>query len=113
MACDTWRNKIEAYADAELPATEMRALGEHLPACPSCTADLLSRVQMKRAVHAAGKRFSPSEELRQRVQKQLPAENKRGRLWDWAPKFVAAAAIVAIAFVLFRGWSTSQQEQIF
>ncbi len=30
MACDTWRGKIEAYADAELSADEMRAMGEHL-----------------------------------------------------------------------------------
>ena len=113
MACDNWRNKIQAYADAELSAAEMRAMGEHLPACASCTADLLSRVQLKRAIHAAGKRYSPREELRQRVQTKLPAANKSGWFWNWAPQFVAAAAFVAIAFLLFRGWSSSQQGQIF
>jgi anti-sigma factor RsiW len=113
MACDIWRNKIDAYTDAELSEGEMRALGEHLPACASCTADLLCRVQLKRAIHAAGKRYSPSEELRQRVQKRLPTANKRGWLWNRAPKFLAAAALVAIVFVLFRGWSAAQEEQIF
>jgi len=113
MACDTWRDKIDAYADAELPAGEMRAVGEHLPSCPSCTADLLSRVQLKRAVMTAGKRFSPSLDLRQRVQKGLPMENKPVWLWGWAPKLAAAAALVVIAFLLLRVWSAYQQTQTY
>jgi anti-sigma factor RsiW len=113
MGCDTWRNKIEAYADAELPAGEMRAMARHLPSCPACTADLLNGVQMKHAVRAAGKRYSPGDELRQRLQKKLPAPIKRGAFWNWAPKIVSAAAFIAIALVLFRGWSSSWQEQIF
>jgi hypothetical protein len=57
MACDSWRNKIEAYADAELSAAEMRAMGDHLRALRFLHSDLLSRVQLKRAVKTAGKRF--------------------------------------------------------
>src|ERR1700688_4906578 len=102
MACDTWRDKIEAYADAELSAGEMRAMGDHLRGCASCTADLLSRVQLKRIVKTAGKRFSPSLDLRQRVQNRLPAENKAVWRWSWGPKLAAAAAFVVIAFLLFR-----------
>src|SRR5271169_6458455 len=113
MACDSWRNKIEAYADAELPADEMRAMGDHLRECASCTADLLGRVQLKRAVRTAGKRFSASHDLRQRVQKGLPAGNKPVWLWGWMPNMAAAGAFIVIAFLLFQGWSSYQQSQAF
>src|SRR5580698_8527612 len=68
---------------------------------------------MKRAVRAAGTRYSPSLALRQRVEEKLPA---RGRLaWRWGrmPKLAAAAALVVIAFVLARGWSSYEQQQTF
>jgi len=113
MACDSWRNKIEVYADAELSADEMRAVGDHLRSCASCTSDLLSRVQLKRAIKTAGKRFSPSLDLRQRVQKKLPARNNPVWFWNWMPKLAATAAFVVIAFLLFRGWSSFQQGQTF
>jgi anti-sigma factor RsiW len=91
----------------------MRAVGDHLRGCVSCNADLLSRVQLKRAIKTAGKRFSPSLELRQRIQRGLPAENKRGWLGNWVPKLAGAAAFVFIVVLLFRGWSSNQQAQTF
>jgi anti-sigma factor RsiW len=113
MACDSWRTKIETYADAELSPGEMRAMGDHLRACASCTSDLLGRVQLKRAVKVAGTRFSPSLALRQQVQDEISARNKPGWRWSWMPKLAAAAALVALAFLLLYGWSSSQQAQTF
>jgi anti-sigma factor RsiW len=113
MACDSWRSKIEGYADAELSASEMRAMGEHLPACASCTSDLLGRVQLKRAIKTAGTRYSPSLALRLRVEKELRSRNKTVGLWNWMPKLAAAAALVAVAFLLLYGWSSSRQAQTF
>jgi anti-sigma factor RsiW len=113
MACDSWRDKIEAYADAELSGDEMRAMGDHLRACPSCTSDLLSRVQLKRVVRNAGMRFSPSPALKQQVQKGLRPRGNPIRFWSWMPKLAAAAALVAVAFLLLRGWSSFQQRQAF
>jgi len=113
MACDSWRTKIEAYADAELSAAEMRALDAHLPACPSCTSDLLSRVQMKRTVRTAGMRFSPSLALRQRIEKGRLEKNQPVQVWGWIPKLAAAAALVVIVVLLLRGWSSYRQQQAF
>jgi anti-sigma factor RsiW len=113
MACDSWRGKIEAYADAELSAAEMRAISAHLPSCASCTSDLLSRVQMKRSVKAAGIRFSPSLALRQRIEKQLPAKSKAVSRSNWWPKLAASFALVVIAVLLLRGWSSYRQQQTF
>jgi anti-sigma factor RsiW len=113
MACDSWRSKIEAYADAELSADDMRAMGDHLRACASCTSDLLGRVQLKRAVKTAGTRFPPSLALRHRVEKELEAKSTPAQPWNWMPKLAAAAALVVVALLLFYGWSSSQQGQTF
>jgi anti-sigma factor RsiW len=113
MACDSWRDKIEAYADAELSADEMRAMGEHFRGCASCASDLLGRVQLKSAIRAAGERFSPSLALKQRVQDGLPTRGKSVSLWNWMPNMAAAAAAVVVAFLLVHGWSSFQQRQAF
>ena len=63
MGCETWTEKFDAYLDGELPAAGARALGEHLRGCAACAADSLSRVQQKRAIQAAGQRFTPSTGL--------------------------------------------------
>jgi len=113
MACDLWRDKIAAYADAELPSEEMRAMAGHLRGCASCTADLLGRVQLKRAVANAGNRFTPSIDLRERIQKGLPPKEKSFSPWAWMPKLAVAAAFMAIAFLLFREWPVGRQGQTF
>jgi len=50
MACDTWIEKLDAYLDGELPASEARALSEHLRGCSACAAESLSRLQQKHLV---------------------------------------------------------------
>src|SRR5580704_16254128 len=109
MACDTWRTKIDAYADGELAPEEMRAMGEHLRGCASCTADLLSSVQLKRAIKTAGTRYSPSLALRQRMKEGLPKKNRSSWSWTWLPGLAATAVVVALAFLSFHSWSSSQQ----
>jgi anti-sigma factor RsiW len=113
MACVEWRDKLGAYADGELSPEEMRLAGEHLRGCPSCTADLLASVQMKRATHAAGKRFSPSAELRQRIEKSLPVNKKRARAWNWMTALaMTCALLLAVSATFFRP-GASQQARTF
>src|ERR1700689_389022 len=101
MACDSYRAKIEAYADGELSSAEMRAMGDHLRACPSCTSDVLARVQSKRAMKSAGARYSPSLEFKRRIEKSLPAqeisESRSGWRWGWVSGLSAVAALVVLA----------------
>ena len=56
MACERWSatpEQFDRYLDGELDAAGARDLSTHLRKCASCAADVLERVQMKRAVHAA------------------------------------------------------------
>jgi anti-sigma factor RsiW len=98
MVCESWKAKLDTYLDGELPAEEMRAFDTHVRGCPSCAADALTRVQMKRATQAAGKRFTPSAKFRKRVQQRIaPRPNLRS---SFRPGFrfgwVFAAAVVLL-----------------
>ena len=60
MVCEPWKEKLDTYLDGELSEEEMRSLDAHVHSCASCSADALARVQMKRSIQAAGRRFAPS-----------------------------------------------------
>ena len=97
MTCDAWSAKLDAYVDSELPAEQMEAVHSHLRGCPSCTSQMAERLQLKRAIGIAGRQFSPSAELRRKVQKQV-GKPQRAR-WRWlAPAAVAAVLLLAIFF---------------
>ncbi len=98
MACDTWKRKLDTYLDDELPEEEMRSFETHVHSCPSCSADALARVQMKRAVQVAGKRFTPTAEFRRRIEQQVAPKAQRTFRWAWL--LGAAAVVVLIAGLL-------------
>jgi anti-sigma factor RsiW len=91
MACESWKAKLDTYVDGELQEEEIRTFDTHVRSCPSCSADALARVQMKRGIHVAGKRFVPSAQFRQRLQQGLaPAPRRSARLtWIFAGALVA------------------------
>jgi len=99
MVCETWAEKLDAYLDGELPAAEARELGEHLRGCAACAAESLSKVQQKRALQAAGQRFTPDPAFRARNQQTNTA--RRPLRWNrvWFP-VLAAAAVLVVAAVL-------------
>ena len=90
MACEVWAEKLDAYVDGELAPPEANALGTHMRGCAACAADALERVQMKRSVADAGKRYEPSAELRAKIGEERPcrqAENaqRHGAGSGWSP----------------------------
>ena len=58
---DDFTAKLDTYLDGELSADEMKVVDVHVRSCASCAADVLSRVQLKRAVQSAGERYQPSQ----------------------------------------------------
>jgi anti-sigma factor RsiW len=114
MACESWKVKLDAFVDAELSSEEMRAFDVHVRQCPSCAADALSRLQMKRAVQMAGKRFAPRPEFRERVQRTIQAKAQPGymrlaRIWIAATAVVAAFAIAGLTANYGRERNRTQQ----
>lgn len=112
MACKAWADKLDAYLDGELSPAETRALGEHLRGCPACTAESLSRVQLKRALQAAGQRFTPDPAFRARIQNSIAARKSTRRSRFWFPAFATATVLLVAALVSLnfnRGGSGEQQ----
>jgi anti-sigma factor RsiW len=98
MVCESWKAKLDTYLDGEVPEQEMRTFDAHVRNCPSCSADALSRVQLKRAIQVAGKRFTPSADFRKRLQQSIAPKPRRGFHLGWM--LAAAAAVVLVAGTL-------------
>jgi anti-sigma factor RsiW len=100
MACEEWRKKLDGYVDGELPPAEAAMLGAHLRGCAGCAADVLERVQLKRSVHVAGKRYEPSVELRSKITKSIAARSpgRIARRWEFV--LIPALVLLVAAFLL-------------
>src|SRR4051812_9991560 len=98
MVCKSWKAKLDTYLDGELAVEEMRVFSAHLHTCPSCAKDALVRVQAKRGIQAAGKRFTPMAEFRPRVQQSIAA-----RPWRNSMRFGWVIATTPLAILLVTG----------
>jgi anti-sigma factor RsiW len=108
MACEWPRGKLDAYVDGELAPADARALSAHLRECSACAAEALERVQMKRSVASAGKRYEPSAALRARIAKTAGAKPKKQIRWQWI--IVAAPALVVVVASLLVIWHGDREK---
>lgn len=108
---DHWSGKLETYLDGELPAAEMRELDAHLRSCPPCAADLLGKLQAKRAVRAVGKRYSPSPEFRQRIRASIAAKPQPSPMRMWLGVSFAFALLIVAGFVTMSVRQQQRQRQ--
>ncbi len=113
MACESWKAKLDTYVDGELPESEMRTFDAHVRSCPSCAADALARLQMKRGIHVAGKRFAPGAEFRQRMQQSLAPKPRRNTGLAWI--FAGALVVVLVVGALTANYlgRRSGRDQVF
>ena len=113
MVCESWKAKLDTYLDGEVPEEEMRTFDAHVRNCPSCPADALMRVQMKRAIQVAGKRFTPSAEFRKRMQKSMASKRHRSFRLGWM--LAASAGVVLMVGTLTSTYigNRSGRDQVF
>jgi anti-sigma factor RsiW len=97
MSCE-WRANLDRYLDAELPDAAAAEMEAHLRGCPSCAADALNRLQLKRTTHAVGQRFVPRPEFRRKIEQSIgPAKRPRmARRWAWNFAAVAALGLIVV-----------------
>src|SRR5205814_8429833 len=110
MMADEFTAKLDTYLDGELPSREMKAIDAHVRDCPACAADVLIRVQLKRATQAAGKRYRPSAELRPRIQQQIAPRPRPRAVRAWMAA-LAVSAVLLVAGVVNSDIATEGLEQ--
>jgi len=113
MVCECWKEKLDTYLDNELPEEEMRTFDAHVRGCTSCSADALARVQMKRTVQVAGKRFTPSAEFRRRMQQSIASKPPRSFRLGWILAAAAAAILVAGALTSTYMGNRSSRDHVY
>src|SRR5882757_10574363 len=98
MACERaasqeWNGRIDAYLDGELEPAEAGVVAAHFRDCAGCAADALGRVQMKRSVQLAGKRYAGSAALREKIARNVAAKTKPKNEGGWVWKLLAVPAV--------------------
>jgi anti-sigma factor RsiW len=125
MACDRWREKLDLYADGELAPAEDAALRAHLQGCAGCAADALDRVQMKRSVQMAGKRYEPSAQLRAQIAKTVAKatataktdskKSPQATRWGWRIVLVPAVIVLIFSLALnfYAGRESAARQRVY
>lgn len=111
MVCESWKAKFDSYLDGELPEQEMRTFDAHVRGCPSCSTDALARVQMKRAIQVAGKRFVPSSDFRRRIEQSITPKPQRSFRLGWMLASATAVILVVGTFTSTYVGSWSGKDQ--
>ena len=98
MACEFWKAHLDTYVDGELPVSERHDFETHLRTCLSCSGAILSRVQMKRAIQVAGKRYAPSADFRRRIEREIAAKppHQLRHRWTLAALVLATSIVAAV-----------------
>jgi anti-sigma factor RsiW len=81
--------------------------------CQSCSADALTRIQMKRTIQVDGRRFTPTAEFRRRVQQGIASKPRRSPVLGWM--FALAAAVILAVGALTSAYvgTRSDRGQVF
>ena len=101
MGCEEWRDKFDLYVDGELASPDAAALSAHLRSCHACANEVLERVQLKRSVQIAGKRYAPSAQLRAKILKGMTVKDRPAFGWRLA---TAAALVLLVAAVALNSF---------
>jgi anti-sigma factor RsiW len=115
VVCEEWRVKLDPYLDGELTPDEAVTLGTHLRECTACAAAVLERVQIKRQVQIAGKRYVADAKLRTRVTKTVTAGSRGGVAMRWRFALIPALVLLVAAFLLsaYEGRERAARQRIY
>ena len=100
MACDSWSQQLDLYLDGELSSSDLNALTAHLRTCADCASAVLERVQLRRSVAVAGKRYAASPELRAKVTKLIAKKSRARQAWVWQLLVVPALIVLILSLGL-------------
>lgn len=107
MTHDSWLAQLDAYLDGELQSGAMQELDRHLRECSACAAESLRRLQWKRTVQSAGRKYTADAALKERVRKNISRGHSPRTAWSW--RWAAMPAMAAL--LLLGAWGYLWQER--
>lgn len=115
MACDVQSDKLDAYVDGELPSADAAKLASHVRGCGDCSAAILERVQLKRAVAVAGQRYVPSAKFRGRIMNTVGVKTGRSTGWKWLVLGFPAVSVLVLSLLVgfYVSRETSRRERVY
>jgi anti-sigma factor RsiW len=118
MTCNLHQDKLDSYVDDSLPREELSAFEDHLHSCPTCAAEALARLQMKRATRAAAAslslspEFSMNPEFRRKMEKSIQKKRrpllKNARL-PWLAAATVALLLAAVSITMLTRHAARDQ----
>jgi anti-sigma factor RsiW len=115
VACEQWRGKLDLYVDGELASAEEAAFRAHLDGCAGCAAAALDRVQLKRSVLMAGRRYEPSAQLRAKIENTIAktaaktVSNQPVQATRWGWRILLVPAVIVLIFSLAVNFYSGRQ----
>src|SRR5271169_4512281 len=115
MSCMDWKDRLDAYVDAELPPQEIDSFRAHAATCTECASSALVLMEAKGALRRAGRRYVASSDLRARVLAAIAGQTqtttaessdagmlpRKATVLLWPRWAMAAAALLLLAAGLF------------
>jgi anti-sigma factor RsiW len=102
MPCDRDRSVLATYLDGELSSEKHAEMQQHLSGCASCAAEVASLVSVRRSLAAARGRFTPTDEFRRKIQRQIAPERRPSVLLRWMPIAISVAAMLLLTIGALR-----------
>jgi anti-sigma factor RsiW len=117
LNCELAQTTVHGYFDGELDAVRSAEFERHMETCLECRAELREMESLRRKLRESDLFMHASPQLRQRIRKQI-AKEANGSRWAFLTgrrvflvpavgALAAAAACLAIAFLMFQSHSQS------
>jgi anti-sigma factor RsiW len=116
MICETSKTKLDTYLDGELPSEEMHIFDAHVRSCASCAAEALERLQIKRCIQTAGRRFVPSAQFRRRIERIIEKKSSRSVMgvgWMVATAMISILAVCGLIIARVERIHTHHGHQVY
>ena len=113
MACQEWQDKLDRYVDGEIDSGDAAALGAHLRSCNVCAGEVLERVQLKRSIQSAGRRYQPSAQLRKKILQRITPKNRPRFEWRWAAAMALVVLVAAVTLISYFGRENEARQHVY
>ena len=111
MTCDELRLKLDKYVDDSVATDELDSVNEHFRSCPSCAAEALARLQIKRATRAAADRYAPTPAFRLRIENAIQPKRRPAWSFRWLPALSGLALAIILLAVPGALWLQKSSRQ--